>query len=63
METRKGFAGWRRRQREDSENLAAHVAPALGGSRTTKDQSSSIPSTNSCRSPDLRATVSSVHFE
>ena len=45
------------------ENLAAHVAPALGGSRTTKDQSSAIPSTNSCRSQDLRVTVSSVHFE
>lgn len=39
------------------ENLAAHVAPALGGSRTTKDQSSAIPSTNSCRSLDLRAIV------
>lgn len=45
------------------ENLAAHVAPALGGSRTTKDQSSATPSTNSCRSQDLRVTVSSVHVE
>ena len=45
------------------ENFAAHVAPALGDSRTTADQSSAIPSTNSCRSQDLRVTVSSMHFE
>ena len=45
------------------ENLAAHVAPALSGSRTTKDQSSAIPSSNSCRLQGLRVTVSSVHFE
>ena len=45
------------------ENLAAHVAPALRGSRTTKDQSSATPSANSCRSQDLRVTVSSVHVE
>ncbi|WP_245921106.1 flavin-dependent oxidoreductase [Brachybacterium timonense] len=44
------------------ENLAAHVAPALSGNRTTKDQSSAIPSSNSCRSQALRFNVSSVRL-
>lgn len=45
------------------ENLAAHVAPALGGSRTTKNQSSAIPLTNSCRPQALRFNVSSARVE
>ena len=45
------------------ENFAAHVAPRWVGSRTVKDQSSAIPSTNSCRSQDFRVTVSSAHFK
>ncbi len=46
------------------EKFAAHVAlPRWVGSRTAKDQSSAIPSTNSCRSQDLRVTVSSAYFK
>jgi len=45
------------------ENFAAHAPPRWVGSRTAKDQSSAIPSTNSCRWRDFRVTVSSPHFK
>ena len=64
METRKGFAGWRRRQLEDLGQLRhACRPPRWVGSRITKAQLPAISSTNSCSSQALRFNVSSVRVE